>query len=65
MLQKWCMKKKNIYKPRYHKGISENTFKKPYTNNKRSFNNNRYKTDKTLSAKNWNFKAKNTNSKVT
>ena len=62
---KMAYEKKNIYKPRYHKRISENTFKKPYTNNKRSFNNNRYKTDKTLSAKNWNFKAKNTNSKVT
>ena len=65
MFPEWRMKKKNIYKPIYHKGIRENTFKKSYTNHKRSFNNNSYKTDKTLSAKNWNLKAENINSKVT
>ena len=37
--------KKN-YQPRNHKGISENTFKKQYANQKRSFIINRYKSNK-------------------
>ena len=55
--------KKN-YQPRNYKEISENIFKKPYANHKRSFNINRYKNDTKLSVEYWNLKAGNSNPKV-
>ena len=52
---------KNIYKPRNHKGISENTFWKKYASHKSSLNNN----NKDTIIEKWNLKAENTNPKVT
>ena len=53
------------YKPINYKGISESTFKKRYANHKRSFNISRYKNYTKLYVKYWNFKAGNSNAKVT
>ena len=43
----------------------KNTFKKRYVNDKGSFNIIRYKFDRKLSIDYWNFKAENTNPKIT
>ena len=43
----------------------KNTFKKRYVNDKGSFNIIRYKFDRKLSIEYWNFRAENTNPKIT
>ena len=53
----------NSYRTHRYKGICETTFKKRYSNHKKSFNVIRYKHDTTLSTEFW--KIKNKNPKVT
>ena len=53
------------YKEKVYKGICSTTFKDRYGNHKKSFNNERYKTDTELSKEVWDVKERNGTPNVT
>ena len=55
----------NKYKQKRYKGICETTFKKRYTNHKKSFNLIKSKNDTTLSIEYWNLKQKQQTPRLT
>ena len=52
------------YKPKQYKGSCETSFKKRYSNHKKSFNVPLYKHDTKLSTEYWNLKMKQLNSQI-
>ena len=53
-----------IYKPKLYKGSCETSFKKRYSNRKKSFNVPLHKHDTKLSAEHWNLKKKQLNARI-